>query len=115
MVALIAFAQAVTLALIGIVAARVGRVRRDATATRQDTAAVRDQIVNDHGDINFRDENDRRHGETRRWWHETRRDIGGIREELRGMRHTDRAQEARIRRLEDIELAGRSGLTEGEE
>ena len=51
--ALIGAAQAVTLAILGIVAVRFGRVRRD-------TSAVRDQVENDHN-TNLREENDDRH------------------------------------------------------
>ena len=97
-VAIIGATQAIIVTLIGVLFSRVGKVRRDAAATR-------DQIVNHHPDQpNFREENDTRHAETRGWFRDLKRDIGGIREEMRGMRETDRAQERRIQRLEDIEI-----------
>lgn len=62
LVAIIGFAQAVTLAILGIVSSKLQSIKKDASATR-------DQIVNHHPKTpNFRDENDRRHAETRRWF-----------------------------------------------
>lgn len=100
-VALITATQAVVVALIGVLFTRLGKVRRDAEETRN-------QIVNDHpAQPNFRDENDERHAETRSWWDEVRRDLGGIREELRGLRSTDRALERRVTQLENHERTTR--------
>lgn len=73
------------------------------TRTRQHTRQIRDQVENHHN-TNLREELDSRHAETAKWFRDVRRDLGGIREELRGMRETDRAQERRIQRLEDIEI-----------
>lgn len=92
-VALIGCAQAVTVAFVGVLAVRIGKVRRDTTATRE-------HVVNDHT-TNFRDENDSRHDETRGWFHELRRDVGGIREEIRGLRRDDRAIAERVARIEE--------------
>lgn len=104
LVALIAAVQATTLGVLGILAKRVGNVRRDTTATRE-------QVVNDHT-TNFREENDSRHAETRGWFDELRgmwaavvRDIGGIRHDIRGLRDDDRALEQRIARIEQKETS----------
>jgi len=96
LIALIGCTQAVLVALVSVLAVRVGRVQRDAAATRE-------QVVNDHS-TNMREENDTRHNETRSWFRDLRRDIGGIREELRGLRSTDRALDKRIQQLEEIEI-----------
>ena len=88
LIALIGGVQAITLGVLGILAKRVGNVRRD-------TAATRDQVVNHH-DTNFREENDSRHDETRSWFRELRRDLGGIREDIRGLRKDHRALTARV-------------------
>lgn len=80
--------QAITIALLGILAKRVGNVRRDTTATRE-------QVVNHH-ETNFREENDSRHDETRGWFRDLRRDVGGIREDIRGLRSDHRALTRRV-------------------
>lgn len=62
LVAIVGAAQAVTLGVLGLLGARLSKVQRDASATR-------DQIVNHHPKTpNFRDENDKRHAETKRWF-----------------------------------------------
>lgn len=96
-IALITAVQAVTLAVLGILAKRVGNVRRDTTATRE-------QVVNDHT-TNLREENDGRHAETAAWFRELRRDLGGIREDIRGIRSDHRALSGRVDR---IQTKGRS-------
>lgn len=92
LIALIGGVQAITLGVLGILAKRVGNVRRDTTATRE-------QVVNHH-DTNFREENDSRHDETRGWFRELRRDVGGIREDIRGLRSD---QSALTRRVDSIQ------------
>lgn len=91
-VALIGGAQAVIVAFVGVLAVRIGRVRRDTTATRA-------QVVNDHS-TNFRDESDNRHRETLALFREVRRDIGGLRGDMRGLRADHRALSARVDRLQ---------------
>ena len=100
MTTLITAGQAITLALIGLIGIRLGRVKNevgqvkaDAAAARKNSAAAREQVENDH-DTNLREENDSRHKETKGWIDGIRRDmarqfstvgrdIGGLREELR--------------------------------
>jgi hypothetical protein len=96
LIAIVGCVQAVIVALVGVVAVRVGRVRRD-------TEATRDHVVNDHK-TNMREENDSRHGETLRNFAELRLDLGGIRDELRGLRSSDRALDRRMQRIEDHHL-----------
>lgn len=61
-VAIIGFFQAITLAFLTWLLARVGRIKKD-------TAETKDQVVNHHPKSpNMRVENDRRHEETRRWF-----------------------------------------------
>lgn len=61
-VALIGFAQAVTLTILGFLFKRLDKVKKD-------TEATKDQIVNHHPtQPNFREESDRRHDETKRWF-----------------------------------------------
>jgi hypothetical protein len=61
-VAVIGFLQAVTLTLLSWMLSKISKVKKDGEATR-------DQIVNDHPKTpNFREENDRRHEETRGWF-----------------------------------------------
>lgn len=96
-IALIGCAQAVTVAIVGVLAVVIGKVRRDTTATRE-------QVVNDHS-TNLREENDGRHAETAGWFRELRRDLGGIREEIRGLRRDDRELS---RRVTNLEQKGRS-------
>lgn len=88
LIALIGGVQAATVGVLGILAKRVGNVRRD-------TAATRDQVVNHH-DTNFREENDSRHDETLGLFREVRRDLGGIREDIRGLRSDHRALTRRV-------------------
>jgi len=88
LIALIGCVQVVTVTVLGILAKRMGNVRRD-------TAATRDQVVNHH-ETNFREENDSRHDETRGWFRELRRDVGGIREDIHGLRKDHRALTARV-------------------
>lgn len=81
---------ALGLVLVAILGAKInGRVR-----------AVQGQVQNDH-QTNLREELDTRHAETRSWWRETRRDIGGIREEIRGLRRDIAHERERIDDLED--------------
>lgn len=68
-----------TLSTIAIIGAAFGP---SIYATRQDTKIVRHEVKNDHR-TNLRDENDSRHRETLHYFSEIRKDIGGIREELR--------------------------------
>ncbi|WP_341935508.1 hypothetical protein MRBLWO14_001160 [Microbacterium sp. LWO14-1.2] len=86
--ALIAGTQAILVAVIGVLGVRIGKVRRDTTATRE-------QVVNHH-ETNFREENDSRHDETRGWFRDLRRDVGGIREDIRGLRADHRALSRRV-------------------
>lgn len=68
-----------TLSTIAIIGAAFGP---SVYATRQDTKIVRHEVKNDHR-TNFRDESDSRHSEVAYHLSEIRRDIGGIRVELR--------------------------------
>lgn len=106
LVAILTTSQGVVLGLIGIIVKRVGRMRRD-------TTAVRDQVVNHHVDedgepILMRDENDTRHAETAGWFKELRRDVGGLREDVRGLRSDIRHERDRIDDIEDT-LTKREG------
>lgn len=92
LVALIGSAQVVTVTLLGILAAQLGKVRRDSTATRE-------QVVNHHT-TNFRDENDSRHRETRGWFNDLRRDVGGLRKDIRQLRDDDHELAVRITHIE---------------
>lgn len=122
---LITAGQAVTLALIGLIGIRlgkvksdVGKVKADAAAARTNSAAAREQVENNH-DTNLREESDSRHAETQGWINDVRdllareirnfrtevaKDIGGIRQELRDDRRdnneTTRALEGRVTELE---------------
>lgn len=96
LIAAVGCAQAVLVALVGVIAVRMGRVRRD-------TEATRDHVVNDHS-TNMREENDSRHAETLRYFAEVRLDLGGIRDELRGLASSDRALDRRVQRIEDHHL-----------
>lgn len=93
LISIVGCIQAVTVAIVGVLAVRIGKVRRDTTATRE-------QVVNDHT-TNLREENDGRHAETASWFKELRRDLGGIREEIRGLRRDDRALERRVTKIEE--------------
>lgn len=110
LIALIGASQVVLVALLGIVLRQGFSIRRITTATRTDSAQTREHVVNDHGDRNFRDENDKRHNETRLWFQglsrdmkDTRRDVGGIRTDIRQLRQDDQAIAERLARLEDKE------------
>ncbi|MFE7067480.1 hypothetical protein [Microbacterium sp. NPDC057658] len=92
LIAIVGCVQAVTVALVGVIAVRIGKVRRDTTVARE-------QLENDHT-TNLREENDGRHAETAGWFRELRRDIGGIREEIRGIRQDHRHLSARIDRID---------------
>ena len=89
LIAIIAAVQAITVALVGVVAVRLGGVRRDA-------AAARVQLTNDH-QTNFREETDSRHEETLQLFGEVRKDIGGIRGDIRELG-------GRVTTLEQLEL-----------
>lgn len=43
---------------------RIGIVKEEVRTVRSDVKETKEQVVNDHGDRNFRDENDSRHAET---------------------------------------------------
>jgi len=88
-----AFATAVGVIVVAIITTR----------TRHDARRTREQVENDH-DTNLRVELDERHKETRGWFSGLARDIGGIREELRGIRSSQQALDRRVQRLEDIEM-----------
>lgn len=80
----IGFVQVVVLAMLAIILKR-------AETTKKDVAATKEQIVNDHSkNPNFREENDRRHDETRKW-------VGQLR---RQQTDTNR----RLRRIDDMFL-----------
>lgn len=96
LVAIIGGTQAVVVALISALMVRFNKVRRDTQATREN-------VVNDHT-INLRDENDQRHVEVTRALRDIGRDIGGVRQELRGLRETDRALDRRVTTLEELEM-----------
>lgn len=108
MVALIGAAQAITLALLGMVASRLGKVKNDVGRVKSDAAAARWQVENTH-DTNLREENDSRHAETKRWidglqksvtdqLRNVGKDIGGIREEIRDDRRATRDRFADLER-----------------
>jgi predicted Holliday junction resolvase-like endonuclease len=60
--AVIGFVQVVVIAMLAIILKR-------AETTKKDVAATKEQIVNDHPQTpNFREENDRRHNETKEWF-----------------------------------------------
>lgn len=99
LVALITAGQAITLAFIGVLTSRLGKVKTAVGEVKADAAAAREQVENNH-DTNLREENDSRHAETKGWIDDLRsaftgqfatitRDIGGLREEIRIDRHTN--------------------------
>lgn len=88
-VQVIATVGTVLAAVIGVVGARLAR-----TLSR-----VRAQVENDH-EHNLRDELDARHSESRSWWSEIRRDIGGMRQDIRQLRADDRDLAERIAHIE---------------
>jgi hypothetical protein len=92
LISIVGCIQAVTVAIVGVLAVRIGKVHRDTKATRV-------QVENDHT-TNLREENDGRHAETAGWFREIRRDLGGIREEIRGLRSDDRDLGKRVTNLE---------------
>jgi hypothetical protein len=108
-IALIVAAQAIVVAFLGVVSVRVGRLGKVAAATHSDAAATREHVVNDHGQINFREESDGRHAETRRWFRTLnegqralQRDVGGMREDIRGLAQSDRNMDGRLQRVEAV-------------
>ncbi|MGW8350826.1 hypothetical protein ACWGKB_20765 [Bacillus velezensis] len=116
MVQLVIAGQAITLALLGLLGSRLGKVKKDA-------AAAREQVENNHRHpdgtvINLREENDSRHAETKGWIDELRglltgeirtlrRDVGGIRQELRDDRRANHesihALDQRVTKIERTE------------
>lgn len=86
-VALITSANAIVTLILG--AKLSGRVKR-----------VQAQVENDHS-TNLREEQDERHAELISNQKHAARDIGGIREEIRGMRKDIRRERERIDDLED--------------
>lgn len=115
---LITAGQAITLALIGLVGIRLGKVKRDVASSKRDAAAARWQVENTH-DTNMREENDSRHAETKSWIDALRKhvsgelrtfrvevgkDFGGIRQELRDDRRANneaiRALDGRVTNIE---------------
>lgn len=91
--------SAVTASLLGFVFSRLGKIRKDTKETSK-------QIVNDHGDRNFRDENDGRHAQTLRLFGTVNSKLNRI-EDMNGALLTGWF-ENRVR-IEDIEdtLGGR--------
>lgn len=105
-VALISASQGVLVSALGLVGYK--RLRRRTDATRH-------EITNDH-DTPLREDMDRKHGEVVRillsQQAETRRDIGGIREEIRGLRNDDARLDRRIDDVEDTLNPRRRGRHE---
>lgn len=66
---------------------------------RRRVRAIQGQVQNDHP-TNLREELDDRHDETRDWFKDLRRDIGGLREEIRDVRAEQRTQSNRIYTIE---------------
>ena len=79
------------------------------TRTNRRVKAIQRQVQNDHT-TNLREELDERHDEISEWFREFRRDIGGMREELRGVRSVQRIvlddQRAMSARIHTIEQRG---------
>ena len=100
-IALIQAAGAVIVAAIGAIGT-LGVIGYRRLARRSDD--TRFEITNDH-DTPLREDMDRKHGEVVRilvsQGTETRRDIGGLREEIRELRRADRRLGERIERVED--------------
>lgn len=91
LIAVLAGVQAVMVAAIGAGALSLRKVRADTVATRE-------QVVNHHPESpNFREESDGRHAETLALFREVRRDIGGIRSDLRAIG-------GRLSTLEELEI-----------
>lgn len=85
-VAMISAAALITVAVINV-------------GLRRRVKSIQGQVQNDHS-TNLREELDDRHGETREWFTDLRRDVGGIRADLRGIRSDQRALSERIHILE---------------
>ncbi|HUG50398.1 MAG TPA: hypothetical protein VLZ78_05315 [Terrimesophilobacter sp.] len=66
---------------------------------RRRVKSIQGQVQNDHA-TNLREELDDRHDETRDWFKDLRRDIGGMREDFRWMRAELSAQSNRIHTIE---------------
>ena len=79
------------------------------TRTNRRVKAIQRQVQNDHT-TNLREELDDRHDEIGEWLREVRRDIGGMREELRGVRSVQRisldAQNTMSARIHALEQKG---------
>lgn len=66
---------------------------------RRRVKSIQGQVQNDH-ESNLREELDDRHDETRDWFKDLRRDLGGIREDLRWMRRELSTHSQRIHTIE---------------
>lgn len=66
----------------GYLGNRLAKVKSDVGQVKKDAAAARYQVENSH-DTNLREESDTRHDEILSSISEARKDIGGIREEIR--------------------------------
>lgn len=66
---------------------------------RRRVKSIQGQVQNDHS-TNLREELDDRHDETRDWFKDLRRDVGGIREDLRWMRGELSSHSQRIHTIE---------------
>lgn len=91
---------------LGTMRAAVARLDKRVEKLDEKTERVRSQVENSH-QTNLREELDERHTETRRWFDrasdaidETRRDLGGIRSELRLLRTRDDGLDERVQRIE---------------
>lgn len=88
-----------TLGALGVAiisAAAAVRANRKLDGVKRDAAATLEQVANDHP-TNMREENDSRHAETKQWFGELRRDLGGIRGDLRLIAE-------RVQVLEELEI-----------
>ena len=111
--ALIGGGGTVAVALIGLagrgfskIIARLDDQRDEQVKQARVLERVRAQVENSHS-TNLREENDQRHAETVRGIdriadavEETRKDIGGMRSEIRGLRDRDNQLDSRIQRIE---------------
>lgn len=66
---------------------------------RRRVKSIQGQVQNDHS-TNLREELDDRHDETRDWFKDLRRDVGGIRQDLRWMRSELSTHSQRIHTIE---------------
>lgn len=66
---------------------------------RRRVKSIQGQVQNDH-ESNLREELDDRHDETRDWFKDLRRDLGGIRQDLRWMRSELSTHSQRIHTIE---------------